>query len=95
MALMDMNLAHGPYRDINKARDGAYSRVDPPYTLWVVIELFGPDFDRPATDGSGDTWGELWVLPDELAAEFAEAKEAESYHVVDSYGYDNPSVETE
>lgn len=72
---MDLTLAHGPYRSLDKAQEAAYLLVDPPLTQWAVVELFGPGFDRPAADGSGETWGELWVMPDGMEAEFAEAND--------------------
>lgn len=83
-------LAAGPYRRLERASEDAHDSVDPPYTLWAVVELFGPGFDRPAGDGSGETWGELWVLPAELVDEFAEIKGAETHQIVESAGYETP-----
>lgn len=79
---------HGPYKAVEKAREDAYMLVDPPITQWSVVELFGPEFDKPARDGSDETWGMLFVVPTDRADEFAESRGAESHGIVDTYGYD-------
>jgi hypothetical protein len=83
------HLWQGPFTGLERAREAAYNSVDPPYTLWAVVELYGDGFDRPAADGSGEMWGQLWVVPDEQASAISEAKGAVSYQILDSYGYDD------
>lgn len=88
-----MEFIFGPYGEMGKAADAAYNLVDgkQEFTLWSVIEVFGPGFETPARDGSGETWGTLYVVPDDddhgTAWAVEQIRGAEFANVVDTYGY--------
>jgi hypothetical protein len=84
---------HGPYKDLHVAQHEADLLVYEPITQWSVVELFGPQFSRPAPSGQGETWGTLFVVPTDRADEFAEFKGAEHHQVVDTYGYEQETAE--
>lgn len=78
---------HGPFKGLTDAQNAAQDLVGEPFTEWAVIELFGDGFDRPATDGSDETWGELWVVPEPQMQALSETKGAVTYQCVGSAGY--------
>lgn len=85
----------GPFEGVERARETADLLVDPPLTHWVVIELFGPDYDMLAKDGSGETWGTLYVIPADREVEFEQLMDAEGYTIVDDAGYDPENADPE
>lgn len=78
--------ADGPYRTLAQASQAAFLSVDPPRTLWSVIELFGDHFDH--TQSNGEIWGQLWVVDDSYVQNFVETMGAADHQVLDTFGYE-------